>query len=97
MHIMTLTDIPRGKTADEVFSELEMLVPVGARCINCVYRHNAASKGVNIFCLCQKDGTEYINATDRNAKSCKHFEQKTEKSDEILKSAIKMLIDESMI
>lgn len=83
-------------TVEEMFSDMEKAVPIGARCMNCVHRHNATSSGANIFCLCPQDGMECIIVTDRNAKDCKYFKQKTEETDEELKRAIKMLIEEGV-
>lgn len=80
-----------GITADELFSEMEMTVPLGGRCIDCVNRHNAMRGGANIFCSFMDGEHDYAIVAKYNASDCKYFKQKTEESDRLEKMAIEML------
>lgn len=83
-----------GITADEIFSEMEQTVPMGGRCIDCINRHNAMRGGGNIFCSCMDGKYDYPIVANYDASDCKHFKQKTDESDGLEKTAIKMLISE---
>lgn len=83
-----------GITAEEIFEKMENTVPLGGRCIDCVNRHNAIRGGANIFCSSMDKEYDYAIVTNYNASDCKHFKQKTEETDGLEKTAIKMLISE---
>lgn len=81
-------------TAEKIFEIMESAIPFTARCRECVHRHNAMRGGTNIFCSCVENESDYAFTVDYDANSCKHFAEKSEKTDEIEKRAIEVLMRE---